>query len=126
MIQEFKDFIAKGNVLDLAVGVVMGTAFTGIINSLVNDLISPLIGTILGGMDFSALVLTVGNAEFLVGNFINAIISFLIIAIVLFFVVKGANRMKKPEEVVEEEPAPSTEEVLLAEIRDLLKEQKAE
>lgn len=123
MIKEFKEFIAKGNVMDMAIGLVMGSAFTAIVNSLVADIITPLIGILLGGIDFSNWVVTVGSAELLVGNFINTIISFLLIALVLFFIIKGMNSLKRDEEVEEvvEEAAPSNEEVLLTEIRDLLK-----
>lgn len=121
MIQEFKAFIAKGNVLDLAVAVIIGGAFGAIVTSLVNDIIMPLIGVILGGTDFTTLAITVGEASITYGNFIQAIINFLIIAFVIFMIVRTANNMKKKEE---EKPAapkgPSTEE-LLAEIRDLLK-----
>jgi len=123
MIQEFKSFIAKGNVLDLAVAVIIGGAFGAIVTSLVNDIIMPLIGVILGGTDFTALAITVKDASITYGNFIQAIINFLIIAFVIFMIVRTANNMKKKEE---EKPAapkgPSTEE-LLAEIRDLLKAQ---
>lgn len=126
MWKEFKEFIAKGNILDLAVGMVMGAAFTAIVNSLVNDIISPFIGLLIGQADFSQLVIKVGTAEVMLGNFINSVISFLIIALVLFFVIKGLNSLQKlnkkqVEEAAAEEAAPSQEEVLLAEIRDLLK-----
>ncbi len=126
MWKEFKEFIAKGNILDLAVGMVMGAAFTAIVNSLVNDIISPFIGLLIGQADFSQLVIKIGTAEVMLGNFINSVISFLIIALVLFFVIKGLNSLQKlnkkqVEEAAAEEAAPSQEEVLLAEIRDLLK-----
>ena len=127
MWKEFKEFIAKGNVLDLAIGMVMGAAFTAIVNSLVDDIISPFIGLLIGQADFSQLVIKVGSAEVMLGNFINSIISFLIIALVLFFVIKGLNSLQKlnnkqvEEEAVAEEVDPSQEEVLLTEIRDLLK-----
>ena len=125
MWKEFKEFIAKGNILDLAVGMVMGAAFTAIVNSLVNDIISPFIGLLIGQADFSQLVIKIGTAEVMLGNFINAVISFLIIALVLFFVIKGLNSLQKlskkqEEEAAAEEAAPSKEEVLLTEIRDLL------
>ena len=124
MLKEFKEFIAKGNVMDMAVGLVMGSAFTAIVNSLVADIITPLIGILLGGIDFSGWIVTVGSAELLVGNFINTIISFLLIALVLFFIIKFLNKLKREEEVEEavEEAVPSNEEVLLTEIRDLLKD----
>ncbi|KZV01787.1 Large-conductance mechanosensitive channel [Lactiplantibacillus plantarum] len=85
MIQEFKEFISRGNVMDLAVGVIIGAAFTAIVKSLVNNLINPLIGVFLGQIDFSSLVLKVGNATFKYGSFINSVINFLIIAFVVFF-----------------------------------------
>ncbi|MFO7634912.1 MAG: large-conductance mechanosensitive channel protein MscL [Caldilinea sp.] len=123
MWNEFKQFISRGNVLDLAVAVVMGTAFGAIVNSLVNDVIVPLVGVILGGLDFTGLAIQVNAAAILYGNFIQAIINFLIIAASMFFVVKGANSMiKKEEEAPAHPPEPSAEEMLLAEIRDLLKQ----
>lgn len=103
MFNEFKAFIARGNVLDLAVGVVIGAAFTAIVTSLVDDLINPLIGLIVGGVDFSGLSFGLGDAQFMYGNFITAIIKFLIVAWVVFLIVKGVNRMM-PKKV--EEPAP--------------------
>ncbi len=123
MLSEFKDFIAKGNVMDMAVGIIIGAAFTAIVTSLVDDLITPLIGIFMGGIDFSALSASVGEAVFTYGNFIMAIINFLIIAWVVFMLVKMVNRMKAEEEAAEEEPAGPTQEELLAEIRDALKAQ---
>ena len=120
-VKEFKDFISKGNVMDLAVGVVMGGAFTAIVKSLVDDIISPFVGLLIGETDFSKLVLNVGSAQVMLGNFINAIISFLIIALVLFTVIKGVNALKKKEDEEEAPAEPTKEEVLLTEIRDLLK-----
>ena len=116
MLNEFKTFIARGNVLDLAVGIVIGAAFTAIVTSLVGDLITPLMGLILGGVDFSALSFGVGDAQFMYGNFINAIIKFLIVAWVVFLIVKAVNRLmpKKAEEPAA--PAGPTEAELLAEI----------
>ena len=129
MWSEFRAFINRGNVLDLAVAVVMGAAFTAIVNSLVNDIIMPLVGVILGGVDFTGLNLTVNNAVIAYGNFIQAIINFLIVAWVVFLVVKAINRMsqlnKKPEVPAPPPPPPSAEEKLLAEIRDLLAKQSA-
>lgn len=107
MIKEFKEFISQGNVLDLAVGVVIGGAFSAIINSLVNDLIMPLVGILIGGIDFTALSIKVGDAEFMYGNFIQAIVNFFIIALCLFFVVKAFNSVRK-EEVVEEKVTTKT------------------
>ncbi len=120
--KEFKEFIAKGNVMNMAVGIIIGGAFTSIVSSLVEDVIGPIIGMITGGIDFSALSVKVGNAELLVGKFIQAIITFLITAFVLFLIIKAFNKFQKQQE---EEPAPEPETpadiVLLTEIRDLLK-----
>ena len=122
MIKEFRDFIMRGNVLDLAVAVVIGAAFTGIVNSLVNDIFTPLLGIVMGGVDFTGLALTVGKSQVLYGNFIQAIINFLIIALAMFLLVKVANSvMRKKAESPAPPPIPSTEEKLLTEIRDLLK-----
>ncbi len=104
MWNEFRKFINRGNVIDLAVAVILGTAFNAIIASLVDDLIMPLIGILLGGVDFTSLVIQVGDVTLAYGNLIQAIINFLIIALVLFFVVRGANRFQKPEAP----PAPNT------------------
>jgi large conductance mechanosensitive channel len=123
MLKEFRDFIQRGNVIDLAVAVIIGGAFGAIINSLINDIIMPLIGIILGGVDFSSLSITVGEAVILYGNFIQAIINFLVIALVIFLVVRAYNSLQtKKEEAPEAPPEPSPEEVLLTEIRDLLKD----
>ena len=121
-IDEFKTFILRGNVLDLAVGVVIGSAFTAIVTSIVENLLTPIIGLAMGGIDFSSFVV----AGFGIGNVINAIITFLITAFVVFWIVKAVNRMmpKKEEEPAPEEPAGPTTEELLTEIRDLLKEQQ--
>ena len=141
MLKEFKEFAVKGNMLDMAVGIIIGAAFGTIIKSLVDDVIMPPIGIMLGGVDFKEFFFTLGDpagAPFSTlaaaqeagavtindGLFINALISFLIVAWAVFFVVKGFNKMKKEEEVVEEAPAdpePTVEETLLTEIRDLLK-----
>lgn len=128
---EFKEFIARGNVLDMAVGIIVGAAFTAIVNSLVNDIIMPFIGYIIGGVSFTSFKLTLpaiaGNdpAVIAYGSFIQAVINFLLIALVVFLIIKGINKIhRKPEEeAVEEEPAPSDELKTLTEIRDLLKEQ---
>ncbi len=98
MLKEFKEFIAKGNVLDMAVGLVIGSAFTAVITSLVENIITPLLGFFLNGVDFKDWTVSVGNINFQVGLFINAIISFLIIAFVMFLVVKAANRLRRKEE----------------------------
>ncbi len=128
MLREFRDFIAKGNVMDMAVGIIVGAAFTAIVTSLVNDLINPLIGLFVGGLDFSAISFGLGDAQFMVGSFINAVINFLIIAFVVFLLVKMVNKVKdaalKKEAAAPAAPAapagPSEIE-LLAEIRDALK-----
>ncbi|MDD7511295.1 MAG: large-conductance mechanosensitive channel protein MscL [Peptostreptococcaceae bacterium] len=119
---EFKEFISKGNVIDLAVGVIIGGAFTAIVTSLVNDILMPIIGLILGGMDFSTLSFGIGGAQVMYGAFIQAVINFLIIAFVIFMIVKGINSMKRKEEEAPAEPeAPAADIQLLTEIRDLLK-----
>jgi len=125
-LEEFKTFIARGNVLDLAVGVIIGGAFSKIVTSLVNNILTPIIGLILGGVNFSSLAITFRNARIEYGAFIQAIIDFLIIAACIFVIVKFVNgfmnRNKKEEKVeVKEEPKKSDEVLLLEEIRDLLK-----
>jgi large conductance mechanosensitive channel len=123
MLKEFQKFIMKGNVLDLAVAVIIGGAFGAIITSLVNDLFMPLIGIILGGVNFAGLVWKVGSAELGYGNFIQAIVNFLIIGFALFMVVRMANSLQKKEAPAPPPPpAPTAEEKLLTEIRDLLKQ----
>ena len=128
LVQEFKDFIMKGNVMDLAVGVIIGGAFGAIVNSLVADVIGPVIGMICGGIDFSALAITVGSAQLMIGNFIQAIINFIIISFVIFLVVKAFNKAReaatKQEEEAPEEPAGPTAEELLGQILEELKAQK--
>lgn len=125
MWSEFKQFIARGNVIDLAVAVVMATAFSAIVNSLVNDIIMPIVGVLLGGLDFTGLAIQIGDAAILYGNFIQAIIYFLIIAVAMFFVVKAANTMmKSKEKAPAPPPGPTAEEKLLTEIRDLLARQR--
>jgi large conductance mechanosensitive channel len=138
MIKEFRDFIARGNVMDLAVGIIIGAAFTAIVNSLVNDLINPLIGIFTGGTDFSNLFIALstehfpsvaaaeaaGVAVFRYGSFITAVINFLIIAWVVFLLVKGMNQARAlvdtPEKAPDTPAGPTQEEVLI-EIRDLLR-----
>ena len=120
MLKEFQEFIAKGNVLDLAVAVILGAAFGAIVTSLVNDIIMPIIGVILGGVDFKALAITVGGAKIMYGNFIQTILLFLIIAWVMFMVVKAANMMKKPA-AAPPAAGPTPDQKLLTEIRDALK-----
>ena len=121
MLNEFKNFIARGNVLDLAVGVVIGAAFTAIVTSLVDDLINPIIGLIVGGVDFSALSLGVGEAQFMYGNFINAIIKFLIVAWVVFLIVKAVNKAMPKKEEAPAAPAGPSDNDLLKEILAALK-----
>ncbi len=128
MIREFRNFIARGNVMDMAVGIIIGAAFTAIVKSLVNDLINPVIGLLTGGVDFSALGIRLGEGEdaaiFAYGSFIMAVINFLIIAFVVFMLVKGVNRLKslaeKEQEAAPEAPKGPSEVELLAEIRDAL------
>jgi large conductance mechanosensitive channel len=122
MLKEFRDFINRGNVIDLAVAFIIGGAFTAIVTSLVNDIIMPIIGVILGGIDFTALAVTIGEASITYGNFIQAVINFLIIAFVVFLIVRTINNLRKKEEAAPSAPPePSAEEKLLTEIRDLLK-----
>lgn len=124
MFKEFKEFISKGNVLDLAVGVIVGGAFGKIVTSLVDDIIMPIIGLIIGGIDFLGLSLKIGDATVKYGMFIQNVVNFLIIAFSIFLVVKAVNKMRriKPEkEEAPAEPQKTNEEILLTEIRDLLK-----
>ncbi len=142
MFKEFRDFALKGNVIDLAIGVIIGAAFGAIVSSVVDDLFMPIIGLILNGIDFSNLFLVISNpnevpvpsvaaaraagvATLNYGLFINAVVKFTIIAFVLFLVVKGINRLRKKEAAAPAAPpAPTTEEKLLTEIRDAIKAQK--
>ena len=121
-VAEFKAFIARGNVLDMAVGIIIGSAFTAIVTSLVNDIIMPIVGVIIGGIDFSGLKVTVGSSVINYGLFIQAIINFLLIALTVFIIIKALSKAKRKqaEELAEEEPAPAPEVELLTEIRDLL------
>jgi large conductance mechanosensitive channel len=126
IIDEFKQFAIKGNMVDMAVGIIMGGAFGTIVNSLVNDIIMPPLGFLIGGIDFSKLALVLKPAEGDVaavainyGKFINSCISFLIVAWALFMLIKGMNQLKKKAEAAPP-PAPPKQEVLLGEIRDLL------
>ena len=127
MFEGFKKFINRGNVVDMAVGVIIGGAFTAIVTSLVNDILTPLIGTVLLGLNFENFGITIpwGNQPFInLGNFIQNIITFLLTAICLFIIVKGINTLKRKKEAAPAAPAaPSKEELLLTEIRDLLKAQ---
>lgn len=124
MIKEFKEFISRGNMMDLAVGVIIGSAFTAIVNSLVKDLINPLIGLFIGKIDLSNLKLTIDEATFRYGSFLNAVINFLIIALVVFILMKLVNKFTIKKEVEKETPAPSNEEIYLRQIRDALQEKK--
>jgi len=124
--KEFKDFISKGNVMDMAVGVIIGGAFGKIVTSLVNDILMPLIGILTGGIDFTSLSAKVGDAEVMYGSFIQSVIDFLIIALCIFFMTKaiskaGEKLKKKQAEEAAAAPAAPTSEELLTEIRDLLK-----
>ncbi len=124
MWQEFKKFAVKGNVIDLAVGVIIGGAFGKIVSSLVNDIIMPIFGVISGGIDLAEKSLTVGNAVIKYGAFIQSVIDFFIISFSIFIFIKLLQRRKAVEEQKPTaEPAPSKEELLLTEIRDLLKQQ---
>ncbi|HBF75558.1 MAG TPA: large conductance mechanosensitive channel protein MscL [Lactobacillus sp.] len=120
MLKDFKAFIARGNVVDLAVGVIIGAAFTSIVTSLTKNLINPLIGLFIGKIDLSGLVFSVGNAHFRYGQFIDSIINFLIIAFVVFLLVKVISRLMP--KTSEKEAKPSASEAYLKEIRDLLKD----
>ncbi|MBR3137042.1 MAG: large-conductance mechanosensitive channel protein MscL [Clostridia bacterium] len=134
MVAEFKEFITRGNVMDMAVGIIIGGAFTAIVTSLVNDLLMPIIGAIFGGIDFTSLKYVIRAADeaagieeaaIRYGSFIQAIVNFLLIAIVIFLLVRGLNKLRRKKEEPAPEPAPDpepSEEVkLLTEIRDALK-----
>lgn len=122
VLYEFKEFISRGNVLDLAIGVIIGGAFGKIVTSLVNDVLMPLIGMILGGLDFTSLSFTIGDAKIMYGHFIQNVIDFLIVAICIFLIVKFVNKFfKKKSEDKKEEPKKADDIILLEEIRDLLK-----
>lgn len=124
MLKEFKEFIARGNVMDMAVGIIVGSAFTTIVKDLVAYLINPLIGLFVGKIDLSNIVFSVGAAQFKVGSFLNAVINFLIISFVVFLLVKTVNHFSQKKE--EEKPAeqPSQEVLYLKEITETLKAQK--
>ena len=119
---EFKKFIARGNVIDLAVAVVIGAAFGSIVNSLVDDIIMPLIGIIMGGVNFTSLTVRIGDATIRYGAFLQNLINFFIIAFCIFIIVKIFNKIIKKKE---EQPKKDPNTALLEEIRDLLKEKKA-
>ena len=131
LMREFKEFISRGNVVDLAVGVIVGTSFTAIVNSLVNDIVMPAVGCLIGGINFTGLKLVItpatastAEAAIYYGNFIQSVVNFLSTALVVFIMVKAINSFhKKKETPPPEPPKPSEEVLLLQEIRDLLKEQ---
>lgn len=126
MLKEFREFIMRGNVLDLAVAVVIGTAFIAVVNSLVGDIVMPIIGVLIGGINFSGLSITIGSAVIAYGKFLQAVVNFLLVGFTMFLIIKSINslqkRLVKPKE--ETPPAPVTPEdiLLLREIRDLLKQ----
>jgi large conductance mechanosensitive channel len=135
-VQEFKEFALRGNMIDIAVGIIIGAAFGGLVNSLVEDVIMPPIGLLLGGVDFSSIFLNLsgetypsaaaakeaGAPALYLGLFLNTLINFVIVALAVFLLVKGMNRLRRQQEVAPEEvPAPPRQEILLEEIRDLLK-----
>ncbi|HZJ91680.1 MAG TPA: large-conductance mechanosensitive channel protein MscL [Thiopseudomonas sp.] len=136
-VKEFKTFAVKGNVVDMAVGIIIGAAFGKIVSSFVGDIITPALGILIGGVDFSDLVITLQAAQgdipavvLAYGKFLQTIIDFIIIAFAIFMGIKAINRLKRKEEAIAEAsaapaepPAPSNEEILLSEIRDLLKQQ---
>ncbi len=124
-IDEFKQFIARGNVMDMAVGVIIGGAFSAITTSLINDIIMPLLGIFTGSISFAELHFTINGAVIAYGNFIQAVLNFLVMAFVVFCMIKTINRFhRKKEEAPPAPPEPSAEEKLLTEIRDLLKEKQ--
>ncbi len=124
MWQEFKEFAMKGNVMDLAVGVIIGGAFGKIVTSLVADILMPIVGLLMGGKNFAGLQTQIGSAVIKYGAFVQNILDFLIIAFVIFLMVKAMNKMRRKEEAAEVAAGPSNEEVLLAEIRDLLRDKR--
>ena len=125
MIKEFKEFISKGNVVDLAVGVIIGSAFGKIVSSLVDNILMPLIGVIIGGIDFSKLSFTVGKAEIMYGLFIQNIIDFLIIALCIFMFVKAINKLTKVTEKLKKQEQEKEEAIVENEL-SVLKEIRAE
>ena len=128
VMKEFKEFISKGNVMDMAIGIIIGGAFTAIVTALVDSIITPLIGVICGGINFAEWGVKVGEANIMFGALIDAIIKFLLIALVLFSIIKAMNKAKEfagKNEEAPEVPAPVPEDIqLLTEIRDMLKEKK--
>ena len=124
-IKEFKEFAVKGNVMDMAVGVIIGGAFGKIVSSLVDDVLMPVVGMFTGNVDFTSLAFQIGDGEgaavLKYGTFIQNVVDFVIVAFCIFLMIKGMNKLKKKEEPAPEAPAGPTQEELLAEIRDLLK-----
>ena len=119
--KEFREFAVKGNVMDLAVGVIIGAALGKIVGSLVEDVVMPLVGTLLGGLNFSGLAVSIGSATLKYGKFLQTCVDFLLIAWAVFLMVKLLNRLKREEAKPAEPKAPPRQEALLEEIRDLLK-----
>ena len=126
MLKEFRDFIMRGNVLDLAVAVVIGAAFIAIVNSLVGDIIMPIVGVIIGGLDFAGLSITIGSAVIAYGKFLQAVINFVLVGFTMFLIIKSINAMQKklakPEKEKKDEPVTPEDVLLLREIRDSLKQ----
>jgi large conductance mechanosensitive channel len=123
IVKEFREFAIKGNAIDLAVGVIIGAAFGKIVASLVGDVAMPVLGTLLGGLDFSGLTVQIGQAKIMYGKFIQTCVDFIIIAWAIFLAVKVINRLKRKEEAAAP-AAPPRQDVLLEEIRDLLKQRR--
>ncbi|MCI1283408.1 MAG: large-conductance mechanosensitive channel protein MscL [Lacticaseibacillus songhuajiangensis] len=123
MLKEFRDFITRGNMLDLAVGVIIGGAFTALVGSLTTNLINPLLSLFIGKTDLSKLSFTILSAKFPIGNFLNDVINFIIMAFVVFLLVKAVNKILRKPAPEEAAPAGPSEQELLTEIRDLLKQQ---
>lgn len=120
MVSEFKEFAMKGSLVDMAVGIIIGAAIGKVVGALVDSILMPLIGLVMGGVDFSTLAITVGDANVGYGAFIQALIDFLIVAFVIFMIIKALNNMQKAG--AEEPEVPAEDVVLLTEIRDLLKQ----
>lgn len=123
-LKEFKEFATKGNVMDLAIAVIIGGAFSKIVSSLVADIMTPIIGLILGGSNFSDLMIQVGDSKIMYGLFLQNVFDFIVIALVIFTLIKILNKFKKKSEPKKEEVVITNEEKLLTEIRDLLKKKK--
>ncbi|MCX8083089.1 MAG: large-conductance mechanosensitive channel protein MscL [bacterium] len=131
IIREFREFAVKGNMIDMAVGIIIGAAFGKVVSSLVSDVIMPPLGALLAGVDFTNLAITLRQATYdkpavllHYGRFIQAMVDFIIVAFAIFLLVKGVNKLRRAQETPPPPPPPSKEEILLAEIRDILKGQK--